>query len=116
MVTVDNTVGITASFNHLPHSGISVIIDGNVFRDGDMDCSKNSGVMNKTVNYTCTSLRPSVNKVITQLSFCNIDFTSDPALNITIGAQSGEYNYIPQYDVNVFIPYFLILCNVKILI
>ena len=114
MVTVDNTVGITASFFHLPHGGISVIIDGNVSNDGDMDCSKNSGIMNKIVNYTCISLQPSVNKVIAQLSFCSIEFTSHP-LNITIGIQSGKYNYIPQYDLNVFMPYCLLLCNVKIL-
>ena len=89
MVMVGDTLGITASFFHLPHSGISVIVDGEVEHDGDMDCSENSGIINKTVNYTCTSLWPSVNKVIAQLSFCDIDFTSHP-LTVTIWAQSGE--------------------------
>ena len=100
MVMVDNTFVISSSFFHLPHSGISVIVDGNVSSDGDINCNKNTGIRNETVNYTCTAIRPSINRIVVQLTFCNIEFTSQ-TLTITVKAHSSKYNYIPctiQYN------------------
>ena len=94
MVVVDNTFVISSSFFHLPHSGISVIVDENVSSDGDINCNKNTGIRNEIVNYTCTAIRPSINRIVVQVTFCNIEFTSQP-LTITIKAHSSKYNYIP---------------------
>ena len=67
---------ILASFLHLPHSGITIEVNGSVSGDDDMSCTTNTHVLDKTVNYTCSARRPGVKEVKVQLTFCDKDFNS----------------------------------------
>ena len=94
---------ILATFFHLPHSGITIMVNGSVSGDKDLSCSTNSWVRNTTVNYTCTAKQPGVKKVTMQLTFCDIDFRSSILIFIK---EPGKniYNYCWYFIEGIIIP------------
>ena len=90
VTTVGKEIKFSLFFPHLPHNGISTIVDGEVSGDGDMSCSEITGIMNTTVNSTCTAIRPSVNNVTAEVTFCDIDFVAQPLIITITEPQPGK--------------------------
>ena len=89
-VVVGNSLTISAEFLHLPHNGISLWIDHqSVSADADMHCTSLNGVMSKVVHFTCITMNSNIKTIEAHLSFCNIEFFSEP-LMITINERPGK--------------------------
>ena len=83
-ITVGDTVEISAIFLHLPHNGITILINDSVFDDYDspMSCTAKNSVLNKIVNYSCIARQPGIKNIEAQLEFCDIPFNSSILINI----------------------------------
>ena len=81
-ITVGQPVDILATFSHLPHSGITIEVNGSVSGDEDLSCTTNNPVRRKTVNYTCMARRPGVKEVKVQVTFCDIEFSASILITI----------------------------------
>ena len=92
IVAVEDTLEIIGSFSHLPHSAISIYIDGSISHDDDMSCTVNNNVYDKIVSYNCTAKQASTKHVWLQVPFCGIDFRSE-TLNIIIMEEPGKVLY-----------------------